>query len=221
MHGGVAREDLKAENLVALETGFANLDRHIANVKKFGLPVIVSVNRFSGDTEAEISLLQKLVARHDVPCILADHWASGGAGAADLARTVVQTIEKTPSQFRFLYPDDMPLAEKIRTVAREIYGAADIAIEQAALKRLAAFENEGFGNLPVCIAKTQYSFSDQPAAKGAPSGHTVSVRQVRLSAGAGFVVAICGDIMTMPGLPREPAANHISVAEDGKIKGLF
>jgi formate--tetrahydrofolate ligase len=221
MHGGVAKEDLKTENLAALERGFANLDRHIANVEKFGVPVVVSVNRFSGDTEDEMRLLQTLVARHNVPCILADHWASGGEGAANLARTVVQTIETTQSHFKFLYPDAMPLAEKIRTIAREIYGADDISIQKTAQRKLATFEKQGFGDLPVCIAKTQYSFSDDPAIKGAPSGHILSVRDVRLSAGAGFVVAICGDIMTMPGLPREPAANRISVAKDGKIKGLF
>jgi formate--tetrahydrofolate ligase len=221
MHGGVAKEELKTENLSALEHGFANLDRHIANVKKFGVPLVVSVNRFSTDTQAEIDLVGRLVASCGVKCILADHWANGGAGAADLAHEVVRIIDTQPSDFRTLYVDDLPLIDKIRTVAREIYGAADIAIDQAASKRLAEFEKNGFGKLPVCIAKTQYSFSTDPAAKGAPSGHILSVREVRLSAGAEFVVVVCGDILTMPGLPRIPAANSIAVTTDGRITGLF
>ncbi|MDE2029452.1 MAG: formate--tetrahydrofolate ligase, partial [Alphaproteobacteria bacterium] len=221
MHGGVAKEDLKAENLDALERGFANLDRHIANVKKFGVPVVVCVNRFSADTDAETELLKKLVDARGVACILSNHWAEGGAGAADLAREVVKTIDTVPSQFKPLYPDDMKLADKIRTVARQIYGATDIALDAAAEKKLAEFEKEGFGKFPVCIAKTQYSFSTDPTLRGAPSGHVIPVREVRLSAGAEFVVAICGDILTMPGLPRVPAANGISVGADGKIAGLF
>jgi formate--tetrahydrofolate ligase len=183
--------------------------------------VIVSVNRFSTDTQEEMDLLKKLVAACGVQCILADHWGSGGAGAADLARTVVKTIDSAPSQFHALYPDDLPLIEKIRTIAREIYGAADIALDAAAEKRLVEFEKNGFKNFPVCIAKTQYSFTTDPALKGAPKGHIIPVREVRLSAGAEFVVAICGDILTMPGLPRVPAANSITVTVDGKIAGLF
>ena len=221
MHGGVAKEDLKAEDLVALEKGFANLDRHIGNVRKFGVPVVVSVNRFSTDTWAEIDLLSRLVAARGVTCVLADHWGNGGEGAADLAREVVRVIDAEPTQFRTLYPDAMSLVEKIRTVAREIYGAADITIEQAAQKRLLEFEKEGFGGLPVCIAKTQYSFSTDPALRGAPAGHIIPVREVRLSAGAEFVVVVCGDILTMPGLPRVPAANSISVTAEGRIQGLF
>ncbi|MDR3448768.1 MAG: formate--tetrahydrofolate ligase [Alphaproteobacteria bacterium] len=221
MHGGVAKEDLKAENLAALERGFANLGRHIANVKKFGVPVVVSVNRFSSDTEAENALLQKLVAATGTACVLADHWGNGGAGAAELARTVVKTIEDIPSQFKPLYPDEMPLADKVRTIAREIYGAADIALDDAAAKRLKEFEKNGFGHLPVCIAKTQFSFTTDPAQKGAPSGHIIPVREARLSAGAEFIVVLCGDILTMPGLPRIPAANSIAVGADGKISGLF
>ncbi|MGB9152540.1 MAG: formate--tetrahydrofolate ligase [Alphaproteobacteria bacterium] len=221
MHGGVAKDELKNENLAALEKGFANLDRHIANVKKFGVPVVVSINRFSTDTQAEMDLLRRLVEARGVACILADHWGSGGAGAADLAREVVRVIETVPSDFHVLYPDDLPLMEKIRKIAREIYGAADISVDQAAQKQLAEFEKEGFGHLPVCIAKTQFSFSADPAVKGAPSGHIIPVRKVRLSAGAEFVVAICGDIMTMPGLPRVPAANNITLTEDGQITGLF
>jgi formate--tetrahydrofolate ligase len=221
MHGGVAKGDLKTENLKAVEKGFTNLDRHISNVKKFGVPVIVSINRFSSDTQAEMDLLCKLVEKHDVPCVLADHWGSGGPGAADLAHEVVRTIKAKPSKFKPLYPDAMPLTEKIRTVAREIYGAADIAIEAEAEKKLKDFEKDGFGNFPVCIAKTQYSFTTDPAVKGAPKGHIIPVRNVRLSAGAEFVVALCGDILTMPGLPRIPAAHNIAVTANGKITGLF
>jgi formate--tetrahydrofolate ligase len=221
MHGGVAKEDLKAENLAALEKGFSNLDRHIENVKKFGVPVVVSINRFSTDTQAEMDLLNRLVGKHGVPCVLADHWGSGGAGAVDLANEVVRTIETKPSRFKPLYPDEMPLPEKIRTVAREIYGAADIAIDADAEKKLKEFEKDGFGNMPVCIAKTQYSFTTDPAVKGAPTGHIIPVRNVRISAGAEFVVALCGDILTMPGLPKVPAANNIAVTPDGKITGLF
>jgi formate--tetrahydrofolate ligase len=221
MHGGVAKEDLKAENLAALEKGFANLQRHIGNVKKFGVPVIVSVNRFSTDTQAEIELLKKLTSGEGVECVLADHWGSGGPGAAELAHTVVRTIETQPSKFKPLYPDDMPLVDKVRTIARELYGAADISLESSVKSRFAELEKEGFGHLPVCIAKTQYSFTTDPNAKGAPSGHVIPVRELRLSAGAEFVVVICGDIMTMPGLPKTPAANNIEVAPDGRIAGLF
>jgi len=221
MHGGIAKDDLKKENIAALRAGFANLDRHITNVKKFGVPVVVCINRFSSDTQAERELLSQLVKRHDVACVSSDHWALGGEGAVDLAHEVVRTIEKNPSQFHTLYPDEMPLLEKIRLIAREMYGALDVAIEPAAQKRLAEFETEGFGHLPVCIAKTQFSFTTDPTLKGAPDGHVICVREVRLSAGAEFVVAICGDILTMPGLPRVPAANAIAVTDEGKIIGLF
>ncbi|MEF3365825.1 formate--tetrahydrofolate ligase [Methylocystis sp. 9N] len=221
MHGGVAKDDLKAENVEALEKGFANLKRHIANVRKFGVPVIVSVNRFSSDTEAEIEALKKLTAGEGVECVLADHWGSGGPGAAELAQTVVKTIETQPSNFKPLYADDLPLVEKVRTIAKELYGAADISFDASVKTRFAELEKEGFGHLPVCIAKTQYSFSTDPNAKGAPSGFTIPVRELRLSAGAEFVVVICGDIMTMPGLPKVPAANNIEVDANGRISGLF
>jgi len=221
MHGGVAKEALKTENLKALEAGFANLDRHISNIKKFGVPIVVCVNRFSTDTQAEMDLLRDRVATKGVSCVLSDHWGSGGAGAVDLAQEVVRVIETTPSDFHVLYPDEMLLVDKIKTIAREIYGASDIAVDSPALKRLNEFEKEGFGHLPVCIAKTQFSFTTDATLKGAPSGHIIPVREVRLSAGAEFIVAICGDIMTMPGLPRVPAANSISVTADGKITGLF
>jgi formate--tetrahydrofolate ligase len=221
MHGGVAKEELKKENLDALRTGFSNLKRHIENVQKFGVPVIVSINRFSQDTEPENELLYGLVRGCGVPCVQADHWASGGKGAEGLAHQVIGLIEKKTTPFQLLYPDEMPLAAKIKQIATTIYGAADVAIEASALKRLDEFEKNGFGHLPVCIAKTQYSFTTDPTARGAPSGHVITVREVRLSAGAEFVVAVCGDILTMPGLPRVPAANAISVTSDGRITGLF
>ena len=221
MHGGVAKDDLKKENVAALEKGFANLERHINNLRRYDVPVIVSINRFSTDTEAELALLKRLCATMSVECVLADHWAQGGAGAEELARTVVRTIETKPSDFHPLYPDDMKLWDKTRTIAREIYGADDITADKSVRDRFADLEKEGFGNLPICVAKTQYSFSTNPDAKGAPSSFTIPIREVRLSAGAEFVVVICGDIMTMPGLPKVPAANSIELAPDGRITGLF
>jgi formate--tetrahydrofolate ligase len=221
MHGGVAKDDLKKENLQALEKGFANLHRHIDNLQKYGVPVIVSVNRFSSDTAAEMDLLRRLCAPLGVECVLADHWAQGGQGAIDLAKTVVKTIETKPSDFEFLYPDSMTLWEKTRTIAREIYGAEDITADKSVRDRFAELEKEGFGKFPICVAKTQYSFTTNPDAKGVPLGHTIPIREVRLSAGAEFVVVICGDIMTMPGLPKVPAANAIQLGADGRITGLF
>ena len=221
MHGGLTKDQLKNEDVKALEKGFANLERHVSNVKKYGVPVIVSVNRFSSDTDAEIALLKELCDKLGVECILADHWAHGGEGATELAEAVVRTTDSKSSNFKPLYPDDMPLWEKIRTVAREIYGADDIAADKSVKDRLAEIEKEGFGQAPICIAKTQYSFTTNPDAKGAPSGHVIPVREVRLSAGAEFVVVICGDIMTMPGLPKVPAANNIELGDDGRITGLF
>jgi formate--tetrahydrofolate ligase len=221
MHGGVAKEALKSEDLGALKTGFSNLARHIANMKGFGLPVVISINRFSADTDAEVKLVKELSAAAGVDCVLADHWADGGAGAAELARTVVKTIETKPAKLTLLYPDEMRLLDKIRTIAQKLYGAKDVAADKSVRDQLAGFEAAGFGHLPVCIAKTQYSFSTDANAKGAPSDHIVPVREVRLSAGAEFVVAVCGDIMTMPGLPRIPAANNIAVNAEGRITGLF
>ena len=221
MHGGVAKDALKQEDVAALERGFANLARHVRNVGKFGVPAVVAINRFSADTPAEMARLRELCAGIGVGCVLADHWATGGPGAADLARAVVELIDTTPSQFRPLYPDDMPLWDKLRTIATEIYDAADITADPAVRKRFDSLQEEGYGHLPICVAKTQYSFSTDAKAVGAPSGHTVQVRDVRLSAGAGFVVAICGEIMTMPGLPRVPAAEGIGLAPDGAITGLF
>jgi formate--tetrahydrofolate ligase len=220
MHGGVKKEDLKAENLKALEAGIANLARHIENLKKLGIVPVVSINRFSADTEAEIALVRNACAKLGVEALMADHWALGGEGAADVARAVVKAAESGQSSLKLLYPDDMPLIEKIRTIAREIYRAKDIDADKSVRDQLAAFEQMGYGKFPVCIAKTQYSFSTNPDAKGAPADHIIKVRDVRLSAGAEFVVAICGEIMTMPGLPKIPAADSIDV-KDGKIVGLF
>ncbi|HEY8564787.1 MAG TPA: formate--tetrahydrofolate ligase [Beijerinckiaceae bacterium] len=221
MHGGVARADLSAENLPALEQGFSNLERHVANMRAFGLPVVVGVNHFTSDTQAEHDLLVRLCReRLDVEAVTCRHWADGAAGAEDLAHAVAALVE-TPSELRLLYPDALPLAEKIRTIATRVYGAADVAIEGAAAKKLEGFEAAGHGHLPICMAKTQYSFSTDPAKLGAPSGHVVPVRDVRLAAGAGFVVAICGDMLTMPGLPRQPAAEAIHLDAQGRIEGLF
>jgi formate--tetrahydrofolate ligase len=221
MHGGVAKDDLKKENLQALEKGFANLQRHVGNLQKYGVPVVVSVNRFSSDTDAEMALLRRLCAPLGVECVLADHWALGGQGATELAKTVVKTIETKPRDFEFLYPDTMSLWEKTRTIAREIYGAEDITADKSVRDRFAELEKEGFGKFPICVAKTQYSFTTNPDAKGVPLGHTIPIREVRLSAGAEFVVVVCGDIMTMPGLPKVPAANAIELGKDGRITGLF
>jgi formate--tetrahydrofolate ligase len=221
MHGGVAKDDLKGENVAAVESGFANLKRHIANVRKFGVPVLVTVNKFSSDTSAEMAMLERLCKAEGVDCVVADNWGSGGEGAADLARAVVSTIDAKPSNFKPLYADELPLAEKVRTIAKELYGANDIAYDSSVKARFAELEKEGFGHLPVCIAKTQYSFSTDQNAKGAPSGFTIPIRELRLSAGAEFVVVVCGDIMTMPGLPKTPAANNIEVGGDGRISGLF
>src|SRR5215469_7655631 len=221
MHGGVKKEDLKAENLKALEAGMANLQRHVENVQKFGIMPVVSINRFSADSEAEIKLVQDKCKALGVEALMADHWAMGGAGAADVARAVVKIADSGKSKLKFLYPDDMPLFEKIRTIAREIYRAKDITADKPVRDQLASFEAMGCGKFPICVAKTQYSFSTNPDAKGAPADHVINVREVRLSAGAEFVVAICGEIMTMPGLPKVPSANAIDIGPDGRIVGLF
>jgi formate--tetrahydrofolate ligase len=222
MHGGVAKEDLKSENVAALQKGFANVERHVRNMREnFGLPVLISINRFSADSEGEVKALLGLCDKLGVECVLADHWASGGAGAAEVAKAVVRTVEGGKNQFRFLYPDEMPLWDKVKTIATKTYGAADITADQSVRNRFKELQAEGFGNLPVCMAKTQYSFSTDAALKGAPSGHVVPIREVRLSAGAEFVVVICGDIMTMPGLPKVPSANNITVDKQGRISGLF
>jgi formate--tetrahydrofolate ligase len=221
MHGGVKKEDLKTENLKALEVGLSNLQRHVENIQKFGIVPVISINRFSADTEAEIALVKEGAKKLGVEAYMADHWAMGGAGATDVAHAVVKAVDSGKSHLKLLYPDDLPLVDKIRTIAREIYRAKDIAVEKSVRDQLASFEQMGYGKLPVCIAKTQYSFSTNPDLKGAPVDHVIPVREVRLSAGAEFVVAICGDIMTMPGLPKVPAADSIDVNADGKIVGLF
>jgi formate--tetrahydrofolate ligase len=221
MHGGVKKEDLKTENLKALEAGMANLARHVENMQKFSIVPVVSINRFSADTEAEMALVKAGCAKLGVEALMADHWAEGGKGAIDVARAVVKIADAGKSKLKLLYPDDMPLVEKIRTIAQQIYRAKDIAMERPVRDQLAQFEQMGFGKFPVCIAKTQYSFSTNADIKGAPVDHVIPVREVRLSAGAEFVVAICGEIMTMPGLPKVPAANSIDVNADGRIVGLF
>jgi formate--tetrahydrofolate ligase len=221
MHGGVKKDDLKKEDLKALSAGMANLQRHIENLQKFGIPAVVSINRFSADTDAEIALVKDKCKALGVEALMADHWAMGGEGAAHVARAVVKTIDQGKAKLKLLYPDDVPLLEKIRTICTEIYRANDIDVHKPVRDQLESFEKMGYGHLPVCIAKTQYSFSTNGDLKGAPSDHIVNVREVRLSAGAEFVVAICGEIMTMPGLPRVPAADSIDIGPDGKIVGLF
>ncbi len=221
MHGGVKKEDLKTENLKALEAGMTNLARHVENVQKFGIVPVVSINRFSADTDAEIALVKDKCKALGVEALMADHWAMGGEGAADVARAVVKVVDGGKSKLKLLYPDDMPLVDKIRTICQQIYRAKDIDVHKPVRDQLAQFEQMGYGKLPVCIAKTQYSFTTNGDMKGAPNDHIVNVREVRLSAGAEFVVAICGEIMTMPGLPRVPAADSIDVGPDGRIVGLF
>jgi formate--tetrahydrofolate ligase len=221
MHGGVAKADLGREDTESVSRGVANLARHVTNLRGFGLPVVVALNRFDSDTAAEFAVVQTAMAAMGVETLLCTHWSDGPAGAADLAAAVQRLIVGKTAQYAPLYLDAMPLADKLRTIARRIYRASDIAIAPAAERRLATFEARGFGHLPVCIAKTQYSFTADPAVLGAPEGFVLPVRSVRLSAGAGFVVAICGDIMTMPGLPRVPAAEAIRLDADGMIEGLF
>jgi formate--tetrahydrofolate ligase len=222
MNGGVAKVDLARENLDALRAGIVNLGRHVENVRSFGLPVVVAINHFTTDTEAEHQLIADICRdEFGVEAVQCTHWANGAAGAEDLARKVVALCEGGTAHFQPIYPDHMPLAGKILTIATRIYGAAEIAIAPKAAADLAAFEAAGYGDLPVCMAKTQYSFSADPTLLGAPSGHIVPVREVRLSAGAGFVVAICGEIMTMPGLPKLPAAEAIHLNDKGQIEGLF
>lgn len=222
MHGGVTREDLSRENLPALQAGLANLARHVENVRKFGVPPIVAINHFAADTPAEHELIRNYCRNHlGVEAVICRHWADGAAGAEELARKVKALADEGEADFAPLYPDAMPLWDKLETIAREIYGAAGVSADAKTKQRFADLEAAGFGDLPVCVAKTQYSFSADPALRGAPSGHTVPVREVRLAAGAGFVVAICGDIMTMPGLPSTPAAERIHIDAQGRIEGLF
>ncbi len=222
MHGGAAKEVLGNEDLAALQAGLANLARHVGNIRKFGVPPIVAINHFISDTEAEHALIASYCRNHlGVEAVICRHWAQGGAGTEELAHKVVALAESGEADFAPLYPDELPLWQKLETVAREIYGADGISGDAKVRARFAELEADGHGHLPVCVAKTQYSFSADPTLRGAPSGHIVPVREVRLSAGAGFVVAICGDIMTMPGLPRVPAAERIHIDAQGRIEGLF
>ncbi len=221
MHGGVARSALGKEDVAAVRRGVANLARHVENMGKFGLPVVVGVNHFNSDTEEEFAAIRDAMSAQGVEAISCTHWADGSAGAETLARAVVAHIDGGKAAYQPLYPLELKLADKIRTIAQKIYRASDIAVSDAVARRLKGFEDAGFGDVPVCIAKTQYSFTSDPTVMGAPEGFVLPVREVRLSAGAGFVVAICGDIMTMPGLPRTPAAEAIHLREDGEIEGLF
>jgi len=220
MHGGVAKDDLKKENLEALEDGLANLERHISNISHFGMKALVAINKFSADTPAEIELVKQRCAELGVEAVESDHWGNGGAGAEDLARAAVSKIEAGGSNFHPLYPDEMTLWNKIRTVATSLYGAEEIIADKKVRDQINTLQKD-YGHFPICIAKTQYSFSTDPDLKGAPSGHAVPVREVRLSGGAEFLVVVCGDIMTMPGLPRVPAATNIHIDKDGRIAGLF
>ena len=220
MQGGLAKDELAEANVDAVINGTANLARHIRNLKQFGLTPVVAINRFPTDSDDEIAAIEKICSELGARAVCASHWAEGGAGASDLAQAVIDKLDEGTPDIRMLYPDDMPLADKIRTIATRIYDADDIALAPAAAKQLEEYEKLGYGHLPVCIAKTQYSFSADPALNGAPTGHTLPVREARLAAGAGFVVAICGDIMTMPGLPRKPSALGIGLDEHGQIFGL-
>jgi formate--tetrahydrofolate ligase len=221
MNGGVAKADLGAENVDAVKAGCANLGRHIENVAGFGVPVVVGINHFAGDTEAEIAAVKDYVAALGSEAILCKHWAEGGAGIEDLAHRVAELADGGAAKFQTLYPDEMGLMEKIETVATRIYRAGAVTADASVRAQLKAWEEAGYGHLPVCMAKTQYSFSTDPTLRGAPEGHTIPIREVRLSAGAGFVVAICGEIMTMPGLPRVPASETIRLNDAGLIEGLF
>tara|TARA_E500000178_G_scaffold274018_1_gene272502 strand:- start:3444 stop:5342 length:1899 start_codon:yes stop_codon:yes gene_type:complete len=221
MNGGVARADLGAENVDAVKAGCANLGRHIENLKSFGVPVVVAVNHFLGDTDAEVAALQDYVSAQGSEAIISRHWELGSKGSAELATRVAEIADSDSSNFAPIYPDDMPLFEKIETIAKRIYRADEVLADKKIRDQLAQWEEQGYGHLPVCMAKTQYSFSTDPTQRGAPTGHSVPVREVRLSAGAGFIVAICGEIMTMPGLPSVPAAESIRLNDDGDIEGLF
>lgn len=221
MHGGVAKGDLGSENVQAVKDGCVNLARHIENVKSYGVPVVVAINRFSADTDAEMAAVREVTDGLGVKAIDATHWADGGEGTRDLAAEAARLADSGESKFAPLYPSEMPLWDKIETIATKIYRADGISADQKTRNQIQDLQDGGFGNLPVCIAKTQYSFSSDPNNKGAPTGHTLPVREVRLSAGAGFIVAVCGDIMTMPGLPRVPAADSIRINDQGQVEGLF
>ena len=221
MNGGVAKADLGAENVDAVNNGCANLGRHIENLKSFGVPVVVAINHFVTDTDAEVQAVKDYVEGHGSEAILSRHWELGSEGSEALAKRVAEIADADVASFAPIYPDDMPLFEKIETIAKRIYRADEVLADKKIRSQLKDWEEAGYGNLPVCMAKTQYSFSTDPNLRGAPTGHSVPVREVRLSAGAGFIVVVCGEIMTMPGLPRTPAALSIGLNADGEIEGLF
>jgi formate--tetrahydrofolate ligase len=221
-HGGVDLKSLNTENLDALAKGMSNLERHVNNIRNYyGLPCVVAVNHFTFDTQAEIDLLKKKMARHEAPVIVCRHWAEGGKGAAELARTVVDIIDTVATDFQFVYEEKATLWEKMTAIAIKIYGASAVTADSKIHAQIRKLQDDGYGHYPVCVAKTQYSFSTDPALKGAPSDHTINVREVRLCAGAEFIVMVCGDIMTMPGLPKVPSASKIDMDDDGKVVGLF
>ncbi len=221
MHGGVAVDDLGQEDVAAVKAGCKNLERHVRNLAKFGVPVAVAINRFTADTDDEVETVRAFCEQFHIKAINCTHWADGGKGTIELAEHVVELCDSGAAQFRTLYSDELSLWDKTETIAREIYGADDIIADKKVRAMFAKFEEEGYGNYPICMAKTQYSFSTDPNLRGAPSGHVVPIREVRLAAGAEFIVVVCGAIMTMPGLPRIPAANEIRVNDDGEIEGLF
>ena len=221
MHGDVSKEDLKNENVNALKKGLVNLERHINNVRKFGLPVTVAINHFVTDAKAEVDAVLSFCTTQGVKASMCTHWSDGGDGATELAQNVIDICEESKNTFKFLYEDDLTLFKKIEKIAQEIYHASEVVADTKVRQQLKDFETKGFGKLPVCIAKTQYSFSTDPNLKGAPTGHVLPIREVRLSSGAEFIVVVCGDIMTMPGLPSVPAANSIKLNDHGEIEGLF
>ena len=222
MHGGVEKDDLKKENIDALKKGLPNLERHIENLKKFGLEVIVAINHFVMDTDKEVEIIKEFCSKLEVKVNLCKHWANGGEGTKDLANNVIELCEKSEkNKFKYLYSDDIPVLEKIEKIAKEIYRAKGIEVDEKIKQQVKEIEKAGFGKFPVCIAKTQYSFSTDPKSKGAPSGHILPIREIRLSSGAEFLVVVCGSIMTMPGLPRIPAADSIKLNDEGDIEGLF
>jgi formate--tetrahydrofolate ligase len=221
MHGGLAKEELKTENVAALKAGLVNLGRHIENMKKFGVPLAVAVNHFVTDTEAEVDAIKVFAREHGVQAFKCTHWAEGGKGTEELAHHVAELAEKGISQFTPIYDDDLSLWDKIKTIAREIYRADDVVADKSVRDQLKQYEAQGYGKFPICMAKTQYSFSTDPNLKGAPLNHIVPIREVRLSAGAEFIVVVCGDIMTMPGLPKVPSAEVIGLDKSGRIEGLF
>ena len=221
MHGGVGKDDLTKENVKAVEQGLENLGKHLENLAKYGVRAVVAINQFTADTEAEMAVIRDYCQGFGVDAYVCSHWADGGAGAEDLAKKVAEIAQSGVSDFHTLYEDEMPLWDKMRTVAQEIYGAEDISGDRLVTERFKQLQDQGYGHLPICVAKSQYSFSTDPNRKGAPKGHVVSIREVRLAAGAEFLVVVCGDIMTMPGLPSRPAAEQIGLDENGQITGLF